>query len=691
MSNTPMFHMIRKEMTWAGHPLALETGVIARQAAGSVLVHYGKARILCTVTVSHESSNVDFLPLSVHYIEKAFAAGRIPGGFVKRETKPSDQEVLVSRLIDRALRPLFAHDFHHEVQVVCTVLSYDEGVDIALASMLGAGVAVSLAGLPFSGPVAGIRVGLSDDGFVKNPIVSEGCELDLIVAGTHQGMVMVECGAKEQSESSVVEALDYAHGALKEVLSFAENFVEAASPKAFSYYSNVPQHQMLWDRVVLEIGDRFHGICAITHRGDRNSALNALRHSVKEALVHHGHAAEDIVVTFYKVWRDSARRYILAHHVRLDGRQSDEIRPIDCQTGLLPRSHGSALFTRGATQALVTVTMGSPDDGQVVDGLKGVSRDSFLLHYNFPSYSVGEVGRVGPPGRREIGHGKLAWRALQAVLPETRYTLRVVSEITESYGSSSMATVCGASLALMDAGVKLSAPVAGIAMGLVQEGEKFMILSDISGSEDSIGDMDFKVAGTVNGITALQMDLKGQALSNALIQRDLEQARIGRKHILDTMQSQSLSVARGTISPHAPAMGTIHISVDKIRDLIGSGGKVIRELCESTGSKIDIGDDGLVSVFSSDAQALTRTLDRIKRITGAPEVGHVYEGAVVSLREFGAFVNFGFSKDGMVHISEIAPNRIEDIHQVLSVGDKVSVRLLEIDSMGRSKLSIKQV
>lgn len=691
MSNTPMFHMIRKEMTWAGHCLALETGVIARQAAGSVFVHYGKARILCTVTVSPESSNVDFLPLSVHYIEKAFAAGRIPGGFIKRETKPSDQEVLVSRLIDRALRPLFIHDFHHEVQVVCTVLSYDEGVDIALASMLGASAAVSLAGLPFSGPVAGIRVGLSDDGFIQNSVLSCGSELDLIIAGTKDGMVLVECEAKEQSEAQMSEALEYGHNALGEVLGFVENFISAASPKSFSYHSNAVHRELLADHVLSETGDRFQPICAITDRTHRNAALNTLRHSVKEVLVARGYTAEEVSLVFHKIWRDSARKYILAHNVRLDGRKADEIRPIDCQTGVLPRSHGSALFTRGETQAMVTVTMGAPDDSQVVDGLRGVSRDSFLLHYNFPSYSVGEVGRVGPPGRREIGHGKLAWRALQAVLPETRYTLRVVSEITESYGSSSMATVCGASLALMDAGIKLRAPVAGIAMGLVEENEKSMILSDISGFEDTIGDMDFKIAGTEKGITGLQMDLKGQALSGAFMKKALEQARIGRKHILDTMQSQSLSIARGNISPYAPAMGTIRISVDKIRDLIGSGGKVIRELCESTGSKIDIGDDGLVSVFSSGSSALNITLDRIKCITGVPEVGHIYEGTVVSLREFGAFVNFGFAKDGMVHISEVAPNRIEDIHQVLSVGDKVSVKLLEIDSMGRSKLSIKQV
>ncbi len=686
-----MFHMIRKEMTWAGHHLALETGVIARQAAGSVLVHYGKARILCTVTVSPESSHVDFLPLSVHYLEKAFAAGRIPGGFVKRETKPSDQEVLVSRLIDRALRPLFAHDFHHEVQVVCTVLSYDEAVDVALASMLGASAAVSLAGLPFSGPVAGIRIGLSDDGFVTNSVLSEDSDLDLIIAGTAAGMVMVECEAREQSESQMADALEYGQHGLKDILSFVSGFISEAAPKSFAYYSDTAHQALLRDRVMSETGSQWDSVCAIKVRSERNVALNALRHGVKEALIHHGYTAEEISHAFHKLWREAARAYILKHNVRLDGRQADAIRPIDCQTGLLPRSHGSALFTRGATQALVTVTMGAPDDSQVVDGLRGLSRDSFLLHYNFPSYSVGEVGRVGPPGRREIGHGKLAWRALQAVLPETRYTLRVVSEITESYGSSSMATVCGASLALMDAGIKLRAPVAGIAMGLIEEGEKSMILSDISGSEDNLGDMDFKVAGTEQGITALQMDLKGQALSSAFMKKALEQARIGRKHILDTMQSQSLSVARGAISPYAPAMGTIRIAVDKIRDLIGSGGKVIRELCESTGSKIDIGDDGLVSVFSSGSKALNTTLDRIKGITGVPEAGQIYEGTVVSLREFGAFVNFGFAKDGMVHISEVAPNRIEDIHQVLSVGDKVSVKLLEIDSMGRSKLSIKQV
>lgn len=691
MSNNPMFHMIRKEMTWAGHILALETGMIARQAAGAVMVSYGKARILCTVAVSPEASSVDFLPLSVHYIEKSFAAGRIPGGFVKRETKPSDHEVLVSRLIDRALRPLFTQDFHHEIQVVCTVLSYDESVDVTMASLLGASAAIGLAGLPFSGPVAGIRVGLSGDDFIFNVLHGDESPLDLILAGTHDGMVMVECQAHEQPEELMARALEYGQKTLENLISFVQDFLNQKTINTFSYYGHGAHHQLIWDRMVSEIGDGLQRICGIRDRSERNTALNTLRHSLREALSPHGHGVEEMNSIFQKIWRDSSRKYMLAQNIRLDGRKKDEVRPIDCQTGILPRSHGSALFTRGATQALVTVTMGAPDDSQVVDGLQGISRDKFLLHYNFPSYSVGEVGRVGAPGRREIGHGKLAWRAMQAVLPETRYTLRVVSEITESYGSSSMATVCGASLALMDAGIKLRSPVAGIAMGLVQEGEDLMILSDISGFEDGIGDMDFKVAGTEKGITALQMDLKGQALSSTFMQQALEQARVGRQFILDTMKFQSLSTARGDISPYAPAMGTLRIATDKIRDLIGPGGKVIRELCESTGSKIDIADDGLVSVFSSGLEVLNRTLERIKRITGVPEVGQVYEGTVVSLREFGAFVNFGFAKDGMVHVSEIAPNRIEKIHEVLSVGDNVSVKLLAIDPMGRSQLSIKQV
>jgi polyribonucleotide nucleotidyltransferase len=504
-------------------------------------------------------------------------------------------------------------------------------------------------------------------------------------------MVMVECEASEHTESVIAEALDYGQNALGEVLSFVQDFLSQRSIKSFSYYPNTSHHQMVLDRVVSAIGDRFQQVCEITDRYERNGALNALRHSVKESLGVHGHGGEEVSAVFHKVWRDAARRYILTNNVRLDGRSAKTVRPIDCQTGILPRAHGSALFTRGDTQALVSVTMGARDDSQVVDGLSGLSRDTFLLHYNFPSYSVGEVGRVGPPGRREVGHGKLAWRALQAVLPETPYTVRVVSEITESYGSSSMATVCGASLALMDAGIQLRSPVAGIAMGLIQEGEESMILSDISGFEDGIGDMDFKIAGTHEGITSLQMDLKGQALTNAFMKEALEQARIGRNHILDTMKSQSLSIPRGEVSAHAPAMGIVRIPTDKIRDLIGSGGKVIRELCESTGSKIDIGDDGVVSVFSVGPDALSSTLERIKRITGVPEVGQVYEGVVVSLREFGAFVNFGFAKDGMVHVSEIAPNRIEDINEILSIGDKVNVKLLEIDSMGRSKLSIKQV
>jgi polyribonucleotide nucleotidyltransferase len=512
--------MIRREMTWAGHVLALETGMIARQAAGAVMVHYGTARILCTVAVSPEFSQADFLPLSVHYIEKSYAAGRIPGGFVKRETKPSDQEVLVSRLIDRALRPLFAHDFHHEVQVICTVLSYDEAVDMTVATLLGASAAVILAGLPCAGAVAGVRVGLVGGHFVTNPSKSDASTLDLVLAGTREGMVMVECEASEHTESVIAEALDYGQNALGEVLSFVQDFLSQRSIKSFSYYPNTSHHQMVLDRVVSAIGDRFQQVCEITDRYERNGALNALRHSVKESLGVHGHGGEEVSAVFHKVWRDAARRYILTNNVRLDGRSAKTVRPIDCQTGILPRAHGSALFTRGDTQALVSVTMGARDDSQVVDGLSGLSRDTFLLHYNFPSYSVGEVGRVGPPGRREVGHGKLAWRALQAVLPETPYTVRVVSEITESYGSSSMATVCGASLALMDAGIQLRSPVAGIAMGLIQEGEESMILSDISGFEDGIGDMDFKIAGTHEGITSLQMDLKGQATELVEIRHD---------------------------------------------------------------------------------------------------------------------------------------------------------------------------
>jgi polyribonucleotide nucleotidyltransferase len=635
---------------------------------------------------------LDFFPLSVHYIEKYSAGGRIPGGFLKRESKPSDHEVLVSRLIDRALRPLFADDFRHEVQVVCTVMSYDDKVDTGVAALLGACAAVQLAGLPCQSLVAGIRVGLSEAGFLENPEKAQRKNLDLFLAATPDGMVMVECESDQQSEAVMADALAYGQNALGSVLSFLKDFLSQKDIKPFVYTSDKAHHEVIAAHILGEIGGTFTEICQIVDRSARKDALNALRHSVKEALAQHGYRSEDMGFVFDRLWRHAARAYMLANTIRLDGRHAQTIRPIDCQVGILPRTHGSALFTRGHTQALVTVTIGSRDDGQVSDGLEGVSRETFMLHYNFPPYSVGEIGRIGAPGRREIGHGKLAQRALKAVLPELPYTtVRVVSEITESYGSSSMATVCGASLALMDAGIALSSPVAGIAMGLVEEGPDHMLLLDISGFEDSIGDMDFKVAGTEKGITALQMDLKGKALSGTFMKEALEQARIGRKHILDTMQSQSISSPRLEVSPYAPAMGIVHIPVDKIRDLIGSGGKVIRELCESTGSKIDIGDDGAVSIFSSGTEALNRTVERIKGITGVPEVGLVYNGTVVSIREFGAFVNFGFTKDGMVHISEIAPNRIEDIYKVLSVGDKVNVKLLEIDSQGRSKLSIKQV
>ena len=689
-----MFTIFRQEEVVGGKPLVLEIGRVARQALGAVFVSHGEARILCTVEASPDPLHRGFLPLSVHYQEKASAAGKVPGGFLKRESKPSDEEVLISRIIDRSLRPLFAPDFHHEVQITCTVFSFDPEVDLAVTALLGASAALMLSGLPVKGPIAGIRLGHENGAWVKNllPSITDGASLDLLVAGTKEGIVMVECACQDKEETFMVEALAYAHESLQSTLDFLERFIHQVEVVPFAYRKEEEEVQNLLQEMEQEA--EWEQLLRQTHRKQRHVALSAFRKRWVYQLQASGLEGEKAHSLFTKVWRSQIRKHILSCKKRLDGRDYREVRPIACEVGLLPRAHGSALFTRGDTQALVSITLGGKEDGQLVDSLTGSRRDFFLLHYTFPPFAVGEVGKVGSPGRREIGHGKLAMRALSAVMPFQDFPmLRISSEITESCGSSSMATVCGSSLALMDAGIKIRQPVAGIAMGLIQEGGDVAILSDISGLEDGIGDMDLKVAGTSRGITALHMDLKGDPLSKEMMARVLEQAQEGRLHILSVMSLQTLDRAREHRSPHAPLHSTIRINPAKIRDLIGPGGKTIREICESTGSKIDIAEDGLVSIFSHGKGSAEKALARIQSIVGGvpPVVGEVYRGVIVDVVDFGAFVDFGFANHGMVHISEISAARVEDIRKALSVGDEVKVKLLAIDSRGRGKLSIKQL
>jgi len=687
-----MFKIVRQEVVWEGKKLVLETGKIARQALGSVMVSHGDTRILCTVTASHEPLKADFLPLSVHYQEKAFSAGRFPGGFHKREGKPSDREVLISRLIDRALRPLFPSDFYHEIQVVCTVLSFDPQIDTAAGAILGASAALMVSGLPFKGPVAALRLGHEGGKFVCSSLAPQ--EFNLVVAGTREGVVMVECSAQEKSEEFIVDALEFAQSALVPLIECITEFAGKAAKAPFAYDHQGHSRNVLKEKIENHGAPYWAELCSIQDRYQRRDRLAHVKKDIAHRLKEEGEIEEEhFSSVFSKVWRDKIRHFILTEKKRLDGRSYDEVRPISCEVGILPRAHGSALFTRGDTQAIVSVTLGGKEDAQLVDGLTGAYKDSFLLHYNFPSFAVGEVGKMGSTGRREIGHGKLACNALRSVLSasDLPYTIRIVSDITESCGSSSMATVCGGSLALMDAGISISHPVAGIAMGLVQESFGVALLSDISGLEDGIGDMDFKVAGTVNGVTAVQMDLKGQPLSREFMAQALGQACKGRLSILESMQAQSLDCSRDHLSSYAPVLSTVKIPVDKIRDLIGPGGKVIREICETTGSKIDIADDGTVSVFAQDAKSAESTTNRIKQITGGPAMGEVYDAMIVKIMDFGAFVDFGFSQDGMVHVSEISSSHVEDINKVLSVGDKVKVKLIGLDPRGRGKLSIKQV
>src|SRR3984957_942788 len=694
-----MFNIHSVEIDWGGRPLRLETGKIARQADGAVLATYGETVVLATVVAAKTPrEGVDFLPLTVDYQEKTYAAGRIPGGFFKREGRPSEKEVLVSRLIDRPIRPLFIDGWRCDTQVIVTVLSHDLENDPDIVAMVAASAALTISGAPFMGPIGGARVAYIDGQYVLNPTLDQvkSTTLDLVVAGTQDAVLMVESEAKELPEDVMLGAVMFGHKGFQPVIEAIIRLAEMAGKAPREVVK--PDHSAL-EKAVLELAEGdLRAAYKITSKQERYEAVDAVKakinaHFFPEGQEAGGHSKEEVGAVFKELQAKIVRWNILDDGTRIDGRDVKTVRPIVSEVGILPRTHGSALFTRGETQAMVVATLGTGDDEQFIDELEGTRKETFLLHYNFPPYSVGETGRMGSPGRREIGHGKLAWRAVHPLLPphhEFPYTIRLVSEITESNGSSSMATVCGSSLAMMDAGVPLRRPVAGIAMGLILEDERFAVLSDILGDEDHLGDMDFKVAGTDNGITSLQMDIKITGITEEIMRVALAQAKDGRLHILQEM-SKALTGARAELGQYAPRIEVIQIPVDKIREVIGSGGKVIREIVEKTGAKIDISDDGMVKVASASHESIAAALNWIKSIASEPEPGVIYEGTVVKVMEFGAFVNFFGPKDGLVHISELAPRRVAKVTDVVKEGDKVKVKSLVMDEGGKPRLSMKVV
>ncbi|WP_395825713.1 polyribonucleotide nucleotidyltransferase [Elstera sp.] len=691
-----MFNVFKKEIQWGGRTLTLETGRIARQADGAVLVTYGETTVLCTAVFNKSvKPGVDFFPLTVNYQEKTFAAGKIPGGFFKREGRPSEKEVLVSRLIDRPIRPLFADGFRNETQVVCTVLSHDMENDPDVVAMIGTSAALTLSGAPFLGPIGAARVAYIDGAYVLNPTPTQSKDsaLDLVVAGTVEGVLMVESEAKELSEEIMLGAVNFGHDSFQAVIDAIIDLANAAAKEPYDLPAPPEAEAAIATRLKEIASAGLTAAYSEVQKQARYEKVGAAKSAAVAKLVEEGFAADLVSAKFKDLEAEIVRGNILATKRRIDGRDLVTVRPIVAEVGVLPRAHGSTLFTRGETQALVVATLGTGQDEQIIDALDGEYRENFMLHYNFPPYSVGEAGRMGSPGRREIGHGKLAWRAVHPVLPEKEkfpYTIRVVSEITESNGSSSMASVCGASLAMMDAGVPLLRPVAGIAMGLIKEGEKFAVLSDILGDEDHLGDMDFKVAGTENGVTALQMDIKITSITRDIMKIALEQAKDGRLHILGEM-AKGLDAPRGQVSANAPRVTSFQIPKDKIREVIGSGGKVIREITETTGTKIDIEDDGTIKVAASDPEKAQAAIDWIKGIVAEPEVGVIYTGKVVKTVDFGAFINFLGSRDGLVHISELAPKRVAKTEDVVKVGDSVKVKCLGFDDRGKIRLSMKVV
>ncbi len=689
-----MFNIERQQIDWGGRPLAIETGLMARQADGAVLVTYGETQVLCTAVARKEvREGADFFPLTVNYQEKMSAAGRIPGGFFKREGRPSEKETLTSRLIDRPIRPLFPAGFRNEVQIICTVLSADLENDPDIPAMVGASAALALSGAPFMGPIAGARVGFADGAYVLNPRIPELADshLDLVVAGTRDGVLMVESEANELSEETMLGAVMFGHEHMQPVISAIADLAAAAAREPWAT-EEAEDHSAVQAFVAEAGGDGLRAAYQVQEKQQRVEQVAAVRADVGERAGEE-HDATAVGDALKKLEKDIVRSAILETGTRIDGRDVQTVRPIECRAGLLTRTHGSALFTRGETQALVSVTLGTTPDEQVVESLDGVARERFMLHYNFPPYSVGETGRMFGPGRREIGHGKLAWRALRPLLPDAEafpYTIRVISEITESNGSSSMATVCGSSLAMMDAGVPVARPVAGIAMGLIKEGDQFAVLSDILGDEDHLGDMDFKVAGTRDGITSLQMDIKITGITEEIMQTALNQARDGRFHILDAMEG-ALSSARSQMSAHAPKIVGIKIPVDRIREIIGPGGKIIREICATSGATVDVNDDGSVQIASSSQESIDLALKEINSIVAEPEIGGIYDGTVVKVVDFGAFVNFFGKRDGLVHISELVPRRVRSVQDVVQEGDEVKVKVIEVDDRGRVRLSMKAV
>ena len=695
-----MFDIKRKSLEWGGRKLTLETGRIARQADGAVLATYGETTVLATVVAAKAPKpGLDFFPLTVNYQEKTFAAGKIPGGFFKREGRPTEKETLVSRLIDRPIRPLFVKGFKHETQVVVTVLSHDLENDPDIVAMVAASAALTLSGLPFMGPIAAARVGFVNGEYVLNPTLDqlgEGNRMDLVVAGTQDAVMMVESEIQELSEEEVLGGVTFAHKAMQPVIDAIIELAEHAAKEPWDFQPDGNEKAI--EAVQSLIGAELRAAYGETGKAERHAGIAAAKLRAATTLVKSDANPDGLdPVKFGGAFKEAEahilRRDIIEHGRRVDGRPLDKVRPIVSEVGVLPRTHGSALFTRGETQALVVATLGTGDDEQLIDALDGKYYEKFMLHYNFPPFSVGETGRMGAPGRREVGHGKLAWRAIRPMLPDYAdfpYTIRLVSEIFESNGSSSMASVCGSSLALMDAGVPLKKPVSGIAMGLILEADGFAVLSDILGDEDHLGDMDFKVAGTADGITSLQMDIKIPGITEEIMHKALHQAKEGRLHILGEM-AKAIDGARTEIGEYAPKIETIMIPTDKIRDVIGSGGKVIREIVEKTGAKVNIEDDGSVKVSASDGAKIKAALDWIKSITQEPEVGAVYTGRVVKVVDFGAFVNFFGARDGLVHISQISKEKVGKVSDVLTEGQEVKVKLIGFDDRGKTKLSMKIV
>ncbi|MDR7103751.1 polyribonucleotide nucleotidyltransferase [Croceicoccus sp. BE223] len=690
-----MFDVKTVSMEWGGKTLTLETGRIARQADGAVLATYGETVVLCAVTAAKNvKEGQDFFPLTVHYQEKFFAAGRIPGGFFKRERGATEKETLVSRLIDRPVRPLFPEGFYNEINVIAQVLSFDGECEPDVLAMIAASAALTISGVPFMGPIGAVRVGYEDGEYLLNPKQDAAAAgaLDLVVAATGNAVMMVESQARELTEDVMLGAVMFAHEECKKVANLIIDLAEKAAkdPWEVAVSDNSAIKAKLKDLIGADIAAAYK----LTDKSARSNALNAARDKAKEAFASEDAQTQMVAIkTVKKVEADIVRGAILKDGTRIDGRTTTQVRPIEAMVGLLPRTHGSALFTRGETQSICTTTLGTKDSEQMIDGLEGLSYSNFMLHYNFPPYSVGEVGRFGAPSRRDTGHGKLAWRALQAVLPskeEFPYTIRVVSDITESNGSSSMATVCGGALSMMDAGVPITRPVSGIAMGLILEGDEFTVLSDILGDEDHLGDMDFKVAGTEVGITTMQMDIKVAGITKEIFEAALNQARDGRAHILSEM-TKALGSARTELSAHAPRIETIQIDKSKIRDVIGTGGKVIREIVAETGAKVDIDDEGIIKISSSDLSQIEAAKKWILGIVEEAEVGKIYTGKVVNIVDFGAFVNFMGGKDGLVHVSEMKNERVEKPTDVVSEGQEVKVKVLEIDPRGKVRLSMRVV